>query len=144
MMNEKMFALAKKAENAAKNLRDGKYSGGQYSNFSGDCARRAFTEIQEELEKLAKEMLRAEVLAEVKSTIPAPAEITIPEGYEEMFSVIVENLESFGRWSQCIQTDTAGQMRLTHVLKTAFIPQGYEVYTNRNCSWVYFTIEKKY
>ena len=77
MMNEKMFALAKKAENAAKELRDGKYSNGSYSQFSGDRARTAFTVIQEELERLAKEMLRAEAKAEAREEILAEIQIRI-------------------------------------------------------------------
>lgn len=144
-MNEKMFALAKQAENAAKDLHDGKYSNNTYSAFSGDRARRAFTAIQEELEKLAKEMLRMEVLAEAnKPIIPSKPELTIPEGYEEMFAVITENLEKFGQWRTNIQTDTEGEMRLGHILKSTFIPCGYEVRIYRNYSWVYFAVEQKY
>ena len=143
MMNEKMFALAKKAENAAKELRDGKYSNGSYSQFSGDRARTAFTVIQEELERLAKEMLKAETLAEAsKPAVPTPCEM--PEGYEEMFTAIMEKLDYCGRWCQCMQTATDSAYRLLHLMRCFFIPLGYTVNSNRNCSWVYFTIEKNY
>lgn len=145
MMNEKMFALAKRAENAAKDLRNGKYSNGQYSTFSGDCARRAFTEIQEELEKLAKEMLKAEVLAEAsRPAIPALNQPEIPKGYEEMFTAIQKELDYCGRWCQCMQTDDNAAYRLLHLMRCFFVPLGYTVNQRRNCSWVYFTVEKNY
>ena len=76
-MSERLFALAKCAENAGHSLQMGKYRNGSYAGSSGLSASISFSQIQHELEKLAKQALRDEAKAEAQEQLLARIQIKI-------------------------------------------------------------------
>lgn len=76
-MSERLFALAKAAENAGHDLDLGKYRNGSYSGSAGLSASIQFSLIQHELEKLAKQALKDEAKAEAQEQLLARIQIQI-------------------------------------------------------------------
>ena len=76
-MSERLFELAKCAENAGHSLQMGKYRNGSYAGSSGLSASISFSQIQHELEKLAKQALRDEAKAEAQEQLLARIQIKI-------------------------------------------------------------------
>ena len=70
-MSERLFALAKCAENAGHSLELGRYRNGSYAGSSGLSASISFSQIQHELEKLAKQALKDEAKAEAQEQLLA-------------------------------------------------------------------------
>ena len=76
-MSERLFALAKCAENAGHDLERGKYRNGSYAGSSGLSASISFSQIQHELEKLAKQALKDEAKAVAQEQLLARIQIKI-------------------------------------------------------------------
>lgn len=76
-MSERLFALAKSAENAGHNLDLGRYRNGSYSGSAGLSASTQFSLIQYELERLAKQALKDEATAEAQEQLLARIQIKI-------------------------------------------------------------------
>ena len=76
-LSERLFTLAKCAETAGRSLELGRYRNGSYAGSSGLSAAISFSQIQHELEKLAKQALKNEAKAEAQEQILARIQIQI-------------------------------------------------------------------
>ncbi|MGN0728571.1 hypothetical protein [Treponema sp.] len=76
-ISEQLFALAKVAEYAGHNLDLGKYRNGSYAGSAGLSASISLSQIQHELEKLAKQALANEAKADAQEQLLARIQIKI-------------------------------------------------------------------
>ena len=76
-LSDRLFALAKCAQSAGHDLELGRYRNGSYSGSAGMCASISFSQIQYELEKLAKQALKNEAKAEAQEQLLARIQIQI-------------------------------------------------------------------